>query len=722
MGGAASSLVWLPRGGVLILTSGGPVQFGVPSETIKDTIKRKDGVPCTYIIPQFMFDQTRGVALADVEFPIYYNFFLKKRKTNIVCTKRQREGIVKAVSEALFGPEEIDITDEYFEGENTPGFPDLRAEMNHFRSQSASARGKLDLDDLIAFHIFDEKRRASVGNINVQFDAGHNLKVSEGGRLIGSVGRKVQIMPEETDLSKVDLNFRPPLFGITTLGAGHGFDPDANTSGFIIWVNRRGIVVDPPVNSTQHLLRLGISPKLIDKIILTHCHADHDAGTLQKIRQEGRIDLYTTKTIFRSFIRKSAALTGFEEKQLMKLVNFFPVVIGKTTPIGGCKFEFNYTLHSIPTISIRASLAGKRMVYSSDTMNDPQYIDQLFRDGVLSKSRRDILIDFPWDSDVIFHEAGIPPIHTPMQYLCSLPEETRNRTYLVHVSQDAIPAGCGLKIAPTGLLNTVALDVNPLPYDEAIDMLDAVANIDLFEQLGFKKAREFLLAFRIDHYDAGQVIFRQGDRGDKFYIVMKGEIEIVLDGRVITTYGLGGYFGEKSLFTDETRTATAIARSKADLLTIGKDELLSLIRGSETEQILRQVAMFQNEELRNLLKKNVVFCALTATQQTELHALIKPYSRHFQTGETIVKIDTIPDYVFIIREGNVDVLRGREVIQTLKEGEMFGVRSLFEENERYSFTLTAGSNVRLYYIGREGLKKYLDGNPGVYIRMRHYGY
>ncbi|HCY83741.1 MAG TPA: hypothetical protein DHV36_01240, partial [Desulfobacteraceae bacterium] len=41
--------------------------------------------------------------------------------------------------------------------------------------------------------------------------------------------------------------FYPPLFGITTLGSGHGFAPDAMTSGMIIWINRRGIMVDPPV-------------------------------------------------------------------------------------------------------------------------------------------------------------------------------------------------------------------------------------------------------------------------------------------------------------------------------------------------------------------------------------------------------------------------------------------------------------------------------------------
>ncbi len=35
-----------------------------------------------------------------------------------------------------------------------------------------------------------------------------------------------------------------------------------------------------------NFLRLGVNPKLIDSVVLTHCHADHDAGTLQKIMQE----------------------------------------------------------------------------------------------------------------------------------------------------------------------------------------------------------------------------------------------------------------------------------------------------------------------------------------------------------------------------------------------------------------------------------------------------
>lgn len=57
------------------------------------------------------------------------------------------------------------------------------------------------------------------------------------------------------------------------------------------------------------------------------------------------------------------------------------------------------------------------MVFSADHMNDPARIMSMCEEGVLSEGRRDALLNFPWHHDVIFHEAGIPPIHTPMRTL-----------------------------------------------------------------------------------------------------------------------------------------------------------------------------------------------------------------------------------------------------------------------------------------------------------------
>jgi len=39
-----------------------------------------------------------------------------------------------------------------------------------------------------------------------------------------------------------DFNFNPPIFGVTVLGASHGFDPKGSVSGYIIWINGRFII------------------------------------------------------------------------------------------------------------------------------------------------------------------------------------------------------------------------------------------------------------------------------------------------------------------------------------------------------------------------------------------------------------------------------------------------------------------------------------------------
>lgn len=703
----------------MIPASGGYIQFGIPPETIKDTMKLEGGVPDSFIVPQFMFSLSKGIALAEMEFPIYYNFFIKKRKTRIICNKNQQQRIETIISEALFGPASIDIAPEFAQGENTPGFPDIRAEMNSFRKTSITPKGFLQLDDLIEFCVFDKDKNAEFNGIKVHYDSNYNFSIHENGREIASIGRNVPVVADKSSFPGTRLNFRPPLFGITTLGSGHGFDPLSETSGLIIWINRRGIMVDPPVNSTGGLLSIGVSPKLIDNVILTHCHADHDAGTLQKILQDGKVNLYTTDTIFKSFIRKSEALTGIEESRLRQLVNFYPALIGKQMIIAGGRFIFNYTLHPIPTISIQASLLGKSMIYSSDTMNDPAYINKLFDDQILSKTRRDFLINFPWHNDVIFHEAGVPPIHTPLSYLCSLPREIRERTYLVHVNPDDIPKESGLRIAPTGMVNTLELDVKPLLNDETIEKLDAFANIELFENLNFKKARELLLVSEVNQYNAADVIFRKDDRGDKFYVVISGEVDIVLDGKTITTYGVGGYFGEKSIFLDENRTATATAKTHVKLLSIHKDEMLSLVRGTESEGLLRQVADFQTTELRELLQKNKIIAGLSAAQQTQLYGRIKPLTGSFSAGEIVAGKYSAPKFTYIVREGSIDVYRNNKLIDTLTEGALFGVSCLFSENDPADFSFIAKNNVRLYFIEHSDLKKYFDQNPGAYTKMYH---
>ena len=48
--------------------------------------------------------------------------------------------------------------------------------------------------------------------------------------------------------------FEPPVLGVTFIGTSHGFDPKGRTTGFIIWINGEGILVDPPIQTPEFLL------------------------------------------------------------------------------------------------------------------------------------------------------------------------------------------------------------------------------------------------------------------------------------------------------------------------------------------------------------------------------------------------------------------------------------------------------------------------------------
>src|ERR1043166_5478750 len=87
----------LPRGGAVLPSSIGQIQYGAVPETIKDTMERPDGVPRIFVVPPRLFAPDRGINLAELEFPAYWNFFLKGQQTTIVCRPGQREVLTRVL-------------------------------------------------------------------------------------------------------------------------------------------------------------------------------------------------------------------------------------------------------------------------------------------------------------------------------------------------------------------------------------------------------------------------------------------------------------------------------------------------------------------------------------------------------------------------------------------------------------------------------------------------
>ncbi|MBW7931008.1 MAG: cyclic nucleotide-binding domain-containing protein [Gammaproteobacteria bacterium] len=92
----------------------------------------------------------------------------------------------------------------------------------------------------------------------------------------------------------------------------------------------------------------------------------------------------------------------------------------------------------------------------------------------------------------------------------------------------------------------------------------------------------FMRMQRVD-YKAGEVVIRQGDAGDYFYVISSGRCNVIREtplnkgGIKLAELGVGDTFGEEALISETHRNATVSMLSDGSLMRLGKEDFLNLL-------------------------------------------------------------------------------------------------------------------------------------------------
>lgn len=99
----------------------------------------------------------------------------------------------------------------------------------------------------------------------------------------------------------------------------------------------------------------------------------------------------------------------------------------------------------------------------------------------------------------------------------------------------------------------------------------------LFAAMSTKEMGELLRRADTVYFEPGREVFAEGARGEEFWIVIDGTLQVSRNGQVVGTLGPGDAFGELAIIDPAPRDATVVCTSKAELLVIDRRVFWSVI-------------------------------------------------------------------------------------------------------------------------------------------------
>lgn len=247
------------------------------------------------------------------------------------------------------------------------------------------------------------------------------------------------------------------------------------------------------------------------------------------------------------------------------------------------------------------------------------------------------------------------------------------------------------------------------PVEETVRFLH---HLPLFAHLDPDRLHQAASCMQLTHRRKGAVIVLQGDRGDAFYVVVRGRLTVSKEDaygrqRVVEVLCEGDSFGEIALIENVPRTATVTARSPVTLLRLSRSAFSRFVHDNEGG-VSGVTDMIQTGKL---IMQTPLFSSLSPRRLRSLIARVE--AQQYSRGQAIFEQEQEGDSFFLIKDGEIRLRRyegGSEVFSALLgKGQWFGEIALLKETGR-TMAAEAETPATLLRIGKEEFIELLGGS------------
>lgn len=248
----------------------------------------------------------------------------------------------------------------------------------------------------------------------------------------------------------------------------------------------------------------------------------------------------------------------------------------------------------------------------------------------------------------------------------------------------------------------------------------AVAGNFLFSHLDEEQTSQVLGALVEKPIPAKDIkVITQGDVGDYFYVVERGEFDVFVNpsgsyqagpegmGEKVGTIGPGGSFGELALMYNAPRAATVISTQA--------DSCLWALDRVTFRRILMDSTFQRRRMYESFLEEVPLLASLTPYERSKIADALD--TQRFPPGSTIIKQGDPGEAFYILESGEAEVYKdgSEEPVNSYKKGDYFGELALLNDAPRAA-SVVSKTEVKVATLGKDGFQRLLGPVEGIMRR------